>query len=323
MKLMFNLTTSAEDLDRFPEKEDLLDLMHGFDGVELMQFEEDCRGMISKERVIGLHMGYFPTWFDFWRGNEEALLKEFDSREIWERIYGGKDKEAILNRFRQDLKWAHHYDVEYVVFHVSEATIEESFSWKYQHTDEEVIDAAIELINELLKDEDGKIAFLVENLWQPGLTFTRPEMTRRLLKGIQYPNKGIMLDTGHLLHTNIAIRTQEEGLRYIYSILDEHGELCKYIRGVHLNQSLTGEYCEKTINDPPKLEDTYGERYGKMFWHAFAVDQHLPFTCEGIKELIERISPEYLTFEFITADSDQHREYLKNQKKALGMEINE
>lgn len=320
MKVMFNLTTSAEDLDRFQEKEDLLKLMRGFDGVELMQFEEDSRGMIPKERVIGLHMGYFPTWFDFWRGNENALLKEFDSRETWERIYGGKDKEAILNRFRQDLKWAHHYGVEYVVFHVSEATIEESFTWKYQHTDEEVIDATIELINELLKDEDGKITFLVENLWQPGLTFTRPEMTRQLLDGIQYPNKGIMLDTGHLLHTNTAIRTQEEGLKYIHSLLDEHGVLCKYIRGVHLNQSLTGEYCEKTINNPPELGKTYGERYGKMFWHAFAVDQHLPFTCEGVKELIERISPEYLTFEFITADSLQHREYLKAQRLALGME---
>ena len=321
MKTMFNLTTSSEDLDRFHKREDLLDLMRGFDGVELMQFEEDSRGLIPKERVIGLHMGYFPTWFDFWRGNEDALLKEFDSRETWERIYGGKDKEAILNRFRQDLKWAHHYDAEYVAFHVSEATIEESFTWKYQHTDEEVIDATIELINELLKDEDGKLAFLVENLWQPGLTFTRPEMTKRLLEGIQYPNKGIMLDTGHLLHTNTAIRTQEEGLKYIHNLLDEHGELCKYIRGVHLNQSLTGEYCEKTISNPPELGKTYQERYGKMFWHAFAVDQHLPFTCEGVDELIVRIAPEYLTFEFITADSAQHKGYLDAQRKALGMKI--
>lgn len=317
MKTMFNLTTSSEDLDRFPEQEDLLDLLDGFDGVELMQFEEDCRGLIPKERVIGLHMGYFPTWFDFWRGNETALVKEFDSRENWERLYGGTDRSALLNRFRQDLKWAHHYGAEYVVFHVSEATIEESFTWKYSHTDEEVIDATIELLNELLKDEDGKLAFLVENLWQPGLSFTRPEMTGRLMEGIRYPNKGIMLDTGHLLHTNTALRTQEEGLAYIHGLLDRHGELCRYIRGIHLNQSLTGEYCEKIINNPPELGNTYEERYGKMFWHAFAVDQHLPFTCKGVEELVRRIAPEYLTFEFITCDSTQHREYLEAQKKAL------
>ena len=321
MKTMFNLTTSSDDMDRFLSREDLLKLMQGFDGVELMQFEEDSRGLIPKERVIGLHMGYFPYWLDFWRGNEDALIKEFDSRETWERMYGGKDRSVLLDRFRQDLAWAHHYHAEYVVFHVSQATIEETFTWKYQYTDEEVIDATKELLNELLKDEDGKLVFLVENLWQPGLTFTRPAMTKRLLEGIEYPNKGIMLDTGHLLHTNTAIRTQEEGLQYIHSLLDDHGELCRYIRGVHLNQSLTGEYCEKTINDPPKLGDTYQERYGKMFWHAFKVDQHLPFTCAGVDQLIRRIAPEYLTFEFITTDSKQHREYLTAQRKALGMEV--
>ena len=121
MKMMFNLTTSVEDLKRFSNREDLLELMQGFDGVELMQYEEDCRGIIPKERVIGLHMGYFPCWLDFWNGNEAALIKEFNTRETWEQIYGGKDREAILKRFRQDLKWAHHYNAESVVFQVSEA----------------------------------------------------------------------------------------------------------------------------------------------------------------------------------------------------------
>ena len=319
MKTMFNLTTSSDDMDRFLGREDLEKLMNGFDGVELMQFEEDTRGIIPKERVIVVHLGYFPCWLDFWKGNEAALRKEFDNRETWEMMYGGSDRELIRNRYRQELKIAHDYHAEYVVFHVSEATIEESFTWKYHHTDEEVIDATIEIWNEVLQEEDGSIAFLMENLWQPGLTFTRPEMTKRLMEGIDYPNKGIMLDTGHLLHTNTGIRTQEEGLRYINQLLDEHGELCRYIRGMHLNQSLTGEYCEKTINNPPYLGETYWDRYGMMFRHAFAVDQHMPFTCKGVDELVRRIAPEYLTFEFITADSVQHLEYLNAQRKALGM----
>ena len=87
-----------------------------------------------------------------------------------------------------------------------------------------------------------------------------------------------------------------------------------------MNQSLTGEYCEEIINNPPKLGESYQERYEKMFWHAFAVDQHLPFTCDGIPDLVKRISPEYLTFEFITADSVQHLEYLTAQRKALKIE---
>ena len=317
MKIQFNLTTSIEDMKRFDSRDDLLALMEGFDGVELMQFEDDDRGIIPPERVIGLHMNYFPYWIDFWNGDLEAVRREFDSLEAAYRYYGGSDRSAILNRYRRDLEYAHRWGTEYVVFHVSEAAIAETFRLNYRHSDEEMISAAIELLNELFANEDGSIALLLENLWQPGLTFTRPEITQRLMEGVNYPNKGIMLDTGHLLHTNLKLRTQEEGLRYIHGLLDMHGKLCKYIRGVHLNQSLTGEYMEQTMRNPPDLSGSYAERCGKMFWHAFAVDKHLPFTCEGVDRLIERISPQYLTFEFITSDSGQHRQYLDAQRKAL------
>ncbi len=318
MKTLFNITTSDDDLQRFESAKDFKEMLKPhFDGVELLYHREDKKNIIPKEHVIGLHMHFFPFWLDFWKGNEERLLKEFDNRETWEQFYGGSTKGAVIQRYKKDLEYAHRYGAEYVVFHVSDASIEESFTWNYYYCDEDVVDATAELINELFKDEDGSMALLLENLWQPGLKFIRPEITKRLLDQIEYPNKGIMLDTGHLLHTNTALKTQEEGIAYIHQILDEHGELCKNIRGVHLNQSLTGEYCEATKNHPPKLAPTYQERYTQMFFHAFAVDKHEPFTGDGIKELIERISPEYLTFEFVTADNQQHREYLRQQLKAL------
>lgn len=319
MKTLFNITTSEDDVDRFESSADLEDMLNPhFDGVELMYYRADERQIIPKDKVVGYHMQFYPTWLDFWKGNEERLLKEFDTRENWERYYGGAGREGILRRLKADLHMAHEYGAEYVVFHVSEATVEESFTWNYYYSDEEVVDATAELLNELFKEENEKIALLLENLWQPGLTFTRPEITKRLVEKIEYSNKGIMLDTGHLLHTNTALKTQEEGISYIHQMLDEHGELCKYIRGMHLNQSLTGEYCECMKNYPPQMEATFAGRYNQMFFHAYAVDKHEPFTGEGIKELVERISPEYLTFEFITADNTQHRSYLEQQLKALG-----
>lgn len=319
MKLTFNLTSGSDDLDRFENRAALIDLMRGFDGVELMQLDDDVRGIIPAERVIGFHMSFLHYWLDFWKGDFDAVCKEFGAIETAYQVYGGSNRNAILDHYRRDLANAHRWNPEYVVFHVSDAGIEESFKLKYHHSDEEVIDATIELLNELFADEDGTIALLVENLWQPGLSFTRPEMTRRLMEGIRYPNKGIMLDTGHLLHTNLQLRTQEEGVSYIHSLLDMHGELCQYIRGVHLNQSLTGEYMEQTMRNPPDLSGSYSKRCEKMFWHAFAIDRHLPFTCAGVSSLIHRISPEYLTFEFITTDQMQHREYLSAQFKALEM----
>ena len=317
MKTLFNITTSEDDLDRFSSAAEFDSMMKHFDGVELMYFGEDEKKIIAKEKVCGLHMHFFPFWLDFWRGNEERLLQEFDKKENWERYYGGSDREAIVRRYQKDLEIAHAYDVEYVVFHVSEASIQESFQWNYHYSDEEVVDATAELLNEIFAKEDGKIALLLENLWQPGLKFTNPEITKRLYEKIKYPNKGFMLDTGHLLHTNTALRTQEEGIAYISKMLEEHGEMVEHIRGIHLNQSLTGEYCEETKKNPPPMGKTYEERYIQMFYHAFAVDKHEPFTAKGIKELVESIAPEYLTFEFITADQKQHLQYLEQQLKAL------
>lgn len=317
MKLQFNLTTSREDLDRFENRQALLDFMQGFDGVELMQLGEDHRRIVPPERVVGLHMRYFPYWLDFWNGDLEAVRREFDDLEAAQQLYGGGDRRSLIDSFRRDLDCAHRWGAEYVVFHVSDASIAESFSLRYRHSNEEVIDAAAALLNELFEDEDGGIALLVENLWQPGLRFTRPEMTRRLMDAIHYPNMGIMLDTGHLFHTNLDLRTQEEGLAYIHSLLDAHGELCRHIRGVHLNQSITGDYMRETMRQLPALGGSYAERSEKMFWHAFAIDQHRPFTCSGVDGLIERIAPEYLTFEFITTDRDQHRSFLHAQRQAL------
>ena len=322
MKTMLNLTTCREDLDRFPDAGALSSILDGFDGVELMCLGEDERHIIQSGQVIGLHMNCFPYWLDFWNGDISALISEFDTSHNCERCYGGMDRSALIRHYERDLALAHAYNAEYVVFHVSDSSARESFTWNYRHSSEEVIDAACELLNILFKNEDGSVMLLLENLWQPGLTMTTPDMTKRLLDGVAYRNKGIMLDTGHLLHTNTAIRTQEEGLEYIGRMLDTHGSLCDNIRGIHLNQSLTGEYCERTISKPPKLGDTYAQRCEQMFWHAFTVDQHLPFTCEEIDKLIARVAPQYLTYEFITTDSEQHRMFIEAQRLALaGLEL--
>jgi len=317
MKKLFNLTTDPVDMNRFGTREKLLSLMDGFDGVELLCYEPEPRNLIPEDRVIGLHMCYFPYWIDFWKGDEQALLREFGSLEECEKYYGGTTQDAIVNRFRKDLEYAKQYKAEYVIFHVSEASIYESFTRKYKYTDEEVVDAACEVLNEIFDREDGKIALLVENLWLSGFTFTDPEITKRLLDGISYPKKGLLLDTGHLMHTNTNLRTQEEGVKYINEMLDLHEDIASAIRGVHLHQSLTGEYAEKKMAEPPSLNIPFKERNLQSFYHALSVDKHEPFTCAGVRELIERIAPEYLTFEFLSQDASDLREKLLLQNQYI------
>ena len=320
MKTLFNLSTSVYDLDRFASREELLSLIDelGFDGVELLACDEDPRGIVPVERVVGQHMIYFPYWLDFYRGDEQALLREFGSLEECERVYGGTDKRALIERFRADFCLAEHYGVEYVVFHVSDAGIAEAMSGRYRHTSAEVIDATCDLLGEVLSGMAYRPKLLLENLWQPGLTFTEPEMTRRLLEGVPYESVGILLDTGHLFHTNEMIHTQEEGLDYIHCMLDRHGSLAQRIRGVHLHQSITGETAKRYRDFPPTFAATYRERAWQMFEYAFEIDLHRPVTCKGVRELIERIAPDYLTYEFITDSTAQHRQFLLEQKAALG-----
>ena len=317
MKTMFNITTDSEDMDRFHSRDDLLSLLDGFDGIELLCFEPDQRGLIPKDRVIGLHMCYFPYWLDFWKGDKLALLREFGSMDECQNYYGGLSPDTLIRRFQRDLEYAKYYGAEYVVFHVTDASIYESFTREFKYTNEEVIGAACEIINAVFAEEDGKMALLFENLWLAGFTFTDPAITKRLLNGVSYSNKGILLDTGHLMHTNTKLTTQEEGARYIHEMLDLHGSLADAVRGVHLHQSLTGEYAESMTQKPPSPDMPFAERSIQSFYHACAVDRHEPFVCAGVRKLVERIAPEYLTFEFFSKNPQDLREKLISQREVI------
>lgn len=318
MKITFNITNSDCDLGRFSSRTEFLALLgEGFDGVELMDCGGGLGGILRAEDVVGLHMSCPYCWLDFWNGDRARCAAEFGSWEKACAVFGGDTRQTLVDRFRRDLALAKEYGAEYMVFHVADSTSWETLSGQYAHCDEEVIDAACDWINAAMEGETDGPLLLLENLWEPGLTLTRPDMTARLLAGVRYGNKGIMLDTGHLLHTNASLRTQGAGLDYIKRRLYEHRELCDWIRGIHLNQSLTGAYMRRVRKAPPALPEDYGEKLGVLFDYVFQADQHKPFTCPGVGELIDRIAPDYLTFEFISNDLPQHKTMLRRQRRAL------
>jgi len=318
MKRMFNLTTSSHDLDRYKNRQEIIAMMEGFDGVELMYYGEDERQIIPPDAVIGYHIKSFtaPYWLDFYKDNKKELKAEFGSMELCYEYYGSDSPKILAQEMRDELERAISFGAEYVVVHVSDCSIEESFTGRYKHSNSEVISAVCEIINEVFVGENLPM-LLLENLWVPGLTLTDVTTTQMLLDGVTYSNTGIMLDTGHFIHTDTSIRTQQEGITYIHKMLDAHGDLISRIKGVHLNQSLTGEYFEKIKQNPPALKVNYNERVTQLFEHIFKLDLHKPFNDPSIKELIKRISPDYLTFEFITENNNQLKMYLDQQKASL------
>ena len=322
MKKLFNLTTCEGDADFLADPAETARQLEGYDGIELQVIDDPPEGLIDPALVTGLHMACVPCWYALWTGDEKGLLDEFGSLAEAESYYGGLlTRETLLGKFRRDLLWADRFGAEYLVFHIAESTVLESFTEDYLRTDEMICEACAEILNALFAEHRDGPLLLLENLWQPGMNLRRPEITRDMLSAVRYRSKGIMLDTGHLMNTNTAVNTQEQGLAWIRSVLDAHEaagfDLCGAVRGVHLNASTSGALAEKAKQDPPALSGSYRERTSKMFFHVFERDQHKPFTAPGVKELVERLAPDYVTTELISLDPDDRREKNTEQLKAL------
>ena len=143
------------------------------------------------------------------------------------------------------------------------------------------------------------------------LIFLHPEDTQALLDRVHYEKKGFMLDTGHFLHTNLDLKTQEEGVTYLHEMLDAHESMISYIKGLHLQQSLTGEYVKQWLQSPREFPEDPMERFCKVYEHIFQIDRHEPFTAKGVEELVRRIDPLYVTYEYITRSREELSAYLQ------------
>ena len=271
----------------------------GCDGLEGVWGGVEPPWSIPEGLRFGYHLTFYPDWLDFWRGDRAALMRKFGSEPVWRAFYGGAEGEqTLLDLYRADLKRALAWGARYVVFHVSDVSIEEGYTYRWEHSHAAVIDAAAELANRLLDGRDWPFQFLVENQWWPGFTFTEPEETVRLLEGIRFAGKGILLDTGHLMNACTGLKSEAEGADYIRRMLNRHGSLATWVRGVHLHQSLSGAYVKaRTGLLPAGLPEDYGERFGVSYQHILQIDQHRPWTDPAILPVLEQIGPRYLTHE--------------------------
>ena len=314
-------------LNRYKDKEDIKQSLEksGLNGLEVILAGESDQGKITADMVNGVHLYFHIFWMDWWLGNYDRLDEEFESREQWIEYYGGMDREVYLNSLRSDLDYAEKMGAKYVVFHVAEVTLRESYIYQYRYTDEEVINASLEVINTLLDEREYSFDFLVENLWWSGLTMKDAELTKKLVDGIHSERKGILLDTGHYMNTNCELTTPEEGVAYIHEMLDRHEEvgMLEYIKGIHLHMSLSGEYVKKQrrewAENPMNFDEIpFYELFRLAYQHACYIDQHLPFIGEGVKELVERINPQYVTFELQPETREEYEAQATRQSQILG-----
>ncbi|MBR3059932.1 MAG: TIM barrel protein [Oscillospiraceae bacterium] len=288
----------------------------GLTGIEAIADPEDLDDSLDPAMISGWHMVFYPDWLDFWRHDEKALLQKYLSWEEIRQAYRGTEPEALMGQFKDDLALAVRFKAPYVVFHVSDVSLQESFTYRWLHTDQEVLDGAIEFINEMLNGVEPTFDFLMENQWWPGFTFMDPEKTEYLLSRINYPRVGIMLDTGHLMNTNWRIKKQWDGIKYILEMIEKHGELSKSIYGLHFHQSVSGAYCRKVIGRiPVDFPREYLTAFGYSYPHIERIDRHRPWTDPDCVRIIDRVEPKYLTHEL---SSGPRRSQLGAVRRQLG-----
>ena len=290
----------------------------GCSGVEGIWPGEPIPEDLPQDLIVSYHLTFYPDWLDFYREDKEALRRKFGSLDAAYQFYGGSRPDTLLELYRADLNRARRLNARYLVFHVSDVSLEEGYTYRWLHSDEEVMDAAVEIINLLLQDAAPDFTFLVENQWWPGFTFTDPKKTERLLDGIRFARKGILLDTGHLMNTCLDLRTQEEGVRYLHRMLDRHGSLADFIRGIHLHHSLSGAYVRAHIGRlPDDSGKDYLTRFIENYRHILQIDQHLPWTEPDICSVLERIAPDYVAHELSARTRSQLEAAIRTQRETL------
>ncbi|HCX65721.1 MAG TPA: hypothetical protein DHN33_10995 [Eubacteriaceae bacterium] len=327
MKILVNMVSHESKLNWFGNRWSAFQQFiedNQMDGAELIFHTDYSVEDIPHETAVGMHLKYWPTWVDFWNRDKKRLKDEFFNEENASMYYGGVSPQVLLDQYRKEMDTASKMNVEYMVFHVADVGIKEAIRKEFYHDDRAVMDATIELVNEVFKNNRARGWLLFENLWWPGLNFMNPDATKDFFDRISYQKKGFMLDIGHLMLTNPNIGSLEEAGEYIHQVLDRNKNIIKHIKGIHLNNALDGiaflknvEDCEDPLEQCER-EKNYWEKLSIAREYISKMDTHIPFEHDVIASVVKRIDPDYLVYEFLPKDRLEWEKMIKKQHFHLG-----
>ena len=284
----------------------------GLDGAEVFLPTEYHASLA--EHTVGIHLPYLPHWTALWIGDEARLRRQFATREKRRTYFGADTREEWIKHVRISIRRALLYKPEYLVWHVSEADSDEIYTRDFHYASETVLKATAELFCSVADLIPHHIPVLFENLWWPGLTLTDRRETETFFRMIDRDTAGIMLDTGHLMNTNTALRTEEEAADYILRTVDALGEMKARIRGMHLQCSLSGDYVTRAFKKRPREISVETEMA-----HIASIDEHRPFQTDAMRRVIERIQPDRLVHELYYDNLSHMHTMLTRSQDLLGL----
>jgi len=292
-------------------EENKLDLFlkaNKIDGIELFLHGRYEVPEVLKALSKGIHLSYYPTWLDFYLG-DESYFEDFTTEEEVVMAYGGKTPQAMVDNYKKEFELSKELGVDYMVFHVGHVKLKDVFKGEFDYSNEEVLKATAHLVNEIF-DQPSEVMLLFENLWWPGLKLTDKKALDGFMAKINYPSKGVMLDLSHLLLTHPSLDSYEKGVAYILEIVEALEDSSDYIKGIHINYSKCYEYLLSLDYENNKKEH-------KIYDHILASDQHIPFEHEGLKTIIDRINPKYKVIEVKGIDKEDWENNVIKQRNYI------
>lgn len=263
------------------------------DGIEQLIYDNNMI-LKYKELTIGVHLEYWSYWIDFWWNNQQRLDYIFESNEEKKHYYKAQNIYEWIEYIKKNITLALNLKPQYLVWHVSEANVQEIFTYNFYYNDRQVLLATSEVFNEVAKIIPDNVLILFENLWWPGLRLNSMENVVYFFEKLKHNNVGIMLDTGHLMNTNINLTSELEASIFIKDIVNNLGSFASLIKGVHLNCSLSGQYQKKFIEQQFKFCEFDKHR---LWEHIIRIDKHEIFQTKAPSFLIDYIQPQYVVHE--------------------------
>lgn len=283
----------------------------GMDGIENLIYGEKPADHPVPSLTVGCHLSYWPDWLNFYLGRKDLYEPDYPTEQSLCDSFGGTTVKDWEKKIRRNIKAALAEEPEYLVWHVADCTIEETWTRHFHYGNKDVLKAAAELYGIVADAVPPSVSVLFENVFWPGLYRMDPEDVDYFFSLLPGNNVGIMLDTGHLMNTDWNIRSEEEGADYICQVVDHLGSLKSLIRGIHLSCSISGDYQRSHRAVPEKITPQVISR------HISSIDQHRPFQTDAARRIVDKVEPDFLTHELFGEDMGIPVEKIMMQKNAV------
>jgi len=288
----------------------------GLDGVELLTGHSppsiDLRPLTQ-----GVHLPYGVDWLAAWEGRPMPEGLEGDDILFFSF---GRDREEAIRVIRRSWELAATLEPSYGIFHAGNPRLDGIFTQEFPYSDEEVLFSLAAMLNQVVEgfpDGEPPFTIMLENLWWPGLRFLDGEEHRTLSELLDFENWGYCLDTGHLMNSLRDCREEEQAIVRTLSHLEGlPSEMIERVGVVHLHLSLSAQYQEESISrgDPEGFREmSHRERINLAFPHFSAIDWHAPFRSDACRDIVDLLSPSFVTHEFICAQPGDMEKKLSQQ----------